>query len=173
MCAECLIGKQKKPILFQVTEPSSVPYRAPSACAKMAAYPDPPPVIPVPESIAAQAVEAPNYAARSSDAVSPAFRPRSSSVHTPTHTAASAPDAHPRPPRPAETLQCRPRRGRALTPPAQTLRTPQCTPPVTARPGPAHAAAPCARPAPNSPAPNFGRSISNAWGGEESGGHVL
>jgi len=44
---------------------------------------------------------------------------------------------------PAETL---PRRGRALTPPAQTLRTPQCTPPVTARPGPAHAA----RPAPHS-----------------------
>ncbi len=33
---ECLIGKQKKPILFKVTEPSSVPYRAPSACAKMA-----------------------------------------------------------------------------------------------------------------------------------------
>jgi hypothetical protein len=51
---ECLIGKQKKPILFKVTEPSSVPYRAPSACANMAAYPDPPPVIPVPESIAAQ-----------------------------------------------------------------------------------------------------------------------
>ena len=42
VCVECLIGKQKKPILFQVTEPSSVPYRAPSACAKMAAYPDPP-----------------------------------------------------------------------------------------------------------------------------------
>ena len=37
--------------------------------------------------------------------------------HTPTHTAASAPDAHPRPPRPAETLQCTPRRGRP-TPPA-------------------------------------------------------
>ena len=55
MCVECLIGKQKKPILFKVTEPSSVPYRAPSACAKMAAYPDPPPVIPVPESITAQA----------------------------------------------------------------------------------------------------------------------
>ena len=57
VCVECLIGKQKKPILFKVTEPSSVPYRAPSACAnlKMAAYPDPPPVIPLPESIAAQA----------------------------------------------------------------------------------------------------------------------
>jgi hypothetical protein len=55
VCVECLIGKQKKPILFKVTEPSSIPYRAPSACAKMAAYPDPPPVIPVPESIAAQA----------------------------------------------------------------------------------------------------------------------
>jgi len=37
VCVECLIGKQKKPILFKVTEPSSVPYRAPSACAKMAA----------------------------------------------------------------------------------------------------------------------------------------
>jgi len=54
VCVECLIGKQKKPILFKVTEPSSVPYRAPPACAKMAAYPDPPPVILVPESIAAQ-----------------------------------------------------------------------------------------------------------------------
>jgi len=55
VCVECLIGKQKKPILLKVTEPSSVPYRAPSACAKMAAYSDPPPVILVPESIAAQA----------------------------------------------------------------------------------------------------------------------
>ncbi len=43
VCVECLIAKQKKPILFKITEPSSVPYRAPSACAKM--YP-----IPVPES---------------------------------------------------------------------------------------------------------------------------
>ena len=34
VCVECLIGKQKKPILFKVTEPSSVPYRAPPACAK-------------------------------------------------------------------------------------------------------------------------------------------
>jgi hypothetical protein len=34
VCVEFLIGKQKKPILFKVTEPSSVPYRAPSACAK-------------------------------------------------------------------------------------------------------------------------------------------
>ena len=42
---------------MKVTEPSSVPYRAASesACAKRAANPDPPPVIPVPESIAAQA----------------------------------------------------------------------------------------------------------------------
>ena len=55
VCVECLIGKQNKPILFKVTEPSSIPYRTHSACAKMAAYPDPPPVIPVPESIAAQA----------------------------------------------------------------------------------------------------------------------
>ena len=56
-CVECLIGKQKKPILFQVkvTEPSSIPYRSHSACAKRAAYPpaDPPPVtvmIPVPDT---------------------------------------------------------------------------------------------------------------------------
>ena len=56
VCVECLIGKQNKPTLCKGTEPSSVPYRTPSACAKMAAYPDPPPVIPVPESesIAAQ-----------------------------------------------------------------------------------------------------------------------
>ena len=26
VCVECLIGKQKKPILFKVTEPSSIPY---------------------------------------------------------------------------------------------------------------------------------------------------
>ncbi len=52
---ECSIGKQKKPILFKVTEPSSIPYRAPPACAKRALYPDPPPVILLPESIAAQA----------------------------------------------------------------------------------------------------------------------
>ena len=54
VCVECLIGKQKKPILFKVTEPSSVPYRTPPACAKMAAYPDPTPVIPVPDTDAAQ-----------------------------------------------------------------------------------------------------------------------
>ncbi len=47
VCVECLIGKQKKPILFKVTEPSSIPYRTHSACAKRAADPDPPPVIPV------------------------------------------------------------------------------------------------------------------------------
>ena len=38
VCVECLIGKQKKPILFKVTEPSSIPYRAPPACAKMAEW---------------------------------------------------------------------------------------------------------------------------------------
>jgi len=58
VCVECLIGKQKKPILFKVTEPSSIPYRTPPACAKMAAYSDPPPVIPVPESGVAQAAYA-------------------------------------------------------------------------------------------------------------------
>jgi hypothetical protein len=72
------------------------------------------------------------YTVTRSDAAPPASHPRSSSAHPDahhphpacTHIAASAPDTHPRPPRPAETLQCRPRRGRALTPPAQTLRTP-------------------------------------------------
>ena len=59
VCVECLIGKKKKPILFKVTEPSSVPYRAPPACAKMAAYPDPPPVIPVPDTDAAQVQTSP------------------------------------------------------------------------------------------------------------------
>jgi hypothetical protein len=58
VCVECLIGKQKKPILFKVTEPSSIPYRTPPACAKMAAYSDPPPVIPVPDIGVAQAVYA-------------------------------------------------------------------------------------------------------------------
>jgi hypothetical protein len=42
VCFECL--------LFKVTEPNSIPYRTHSACAKRAAYPDPPPVIPPPES---------------------------------------------------------------------------------------------------------------------------
>ena len=63
------------------------------------------------------------------------------------HGKTAAPPANARP---------SPRVARALTPPARTQRTPQCTPPVTARSGPAHAAAPaaaCARPAPHSPAP--------------------
>ena len=47
MCVDCL---------FLRSPPSSIPYRTHPACAKRAAYPDPPPVIPVPESIAAQAV---------------------------------------------------------------------------------------------------------------------
>ena len=55
VCVECLIGKQKKPILFKVTDPSFIPYRTHPACAKLAADPDPPPVIPLPDSIAAQA----------------------------------------------------------------------------------------------------------------------
>jgi len=58
VCVECLIGKQKKPILFKVTEPSSIPYRTPPACAKMASYSDPPPVILLPESDVAQAAYA-------------------------------------------------------------------------------------------------------------------
>jgi hypothetical protein len=36
VCFECLVGKQNKPTLFKITEPSSVPYRTPSACAKRA-----------------------------------------------------------------------------------------------------------------------------------------
>jgi len=36
--------------IFKVTEPSSIPYRTHSACAKRAAYPDPPPVIPLPDT---------------------------------------------------------------------------------------------------------------------------
>jgi hypothetical protein len=59
VCVECFIGKQKKPILFKVTEPSSIPYRTPSACAKRAAYPDPPPVIPVPDTGVAQVTTSP------------------------------------------------------------------------------------------------------------------
>ena len=58
------------------------------------------------------------------------------------------------PPRPSETLQRRPRSGRAPTPPAPAPRTPHRTPPATARHGPAHAAAPAAArasPAPHSP----------------------
>ena len=42
--------------IFKVTEPSSIPYRTHPACAKRAAYPDPPPVIPLPESIASVTV---------------------------------------------------------------------------------------------------------------------
>jgi hypothetical protein len=58
VCVECLIGKQKKPILVKVTEPSSIPYRTPPACARMAAYSDPPPVIPLPDTGVAQAAYA-------------------------------------------------------------------------------------------------------------------
>ncbi len=59
VCVECLIGKQNKPTLCQVTEPSSVPYLASPACAKMAANPDPPLVILLPESSAAQVQASP------------------------------------------------------------------------------------------------------------------
>ena len=72
---------------------------------------------------------------------------------------------YPLPPRPSETLQRRPRRGRAPTSPAQAPRTSQRTPPATARPGPAHVAAPAvahARPAPYSPTPNsMGRTCEH------------
>ena len=36
--------------IFKVTEPSSIPYGTHPACAKRAAYPDPPPVIPLPDT---------------------------------------------------------------------------------------------------------------------------
>jgi hypothetical protein len=52
VCVEDLVEKQNKTTLFKRV---SVPYRTPSACAKRATYPDPPPVILFPESIAAQA----------------------------------------------------------------------------------------------------------------------
>ena len=45
VCVECLF----------LRSPGRVPYRTSSACAKMAAYPDPPPVVLLPGSIAAQA----------------------------------------------------------------------------------------------------------------------
>ena len=46
--------------IFKVTEPSSIPYRTHSACAKRAAYPDPPPVIPLPESGVAEVTHLPS-----------------------------------------------------------------------------------------------------------------
>ena len=45
MCVECYFSKS----------PGQAPYGANSACAKRAAYPDPAPVVPHPESLAAQA----------------------------------------------------------------------------------------------------------------------
>jgi hypothetical protein len=45
VCDECLFFRT----------PNRAPYRTPSACAKRATYLDPPPVVPDPESIAAQA----------------------------------------------------------------------------------------------------------------------
>jgi len=70
----------------------------------------------------------------------------------PTHTSASAPDAHPPRGRRARRNPCNAGLDAAgLTPRADTAHTPMhVSPPVTARPGPAHAAAPaaaCARPA--------------------------
>jgi hypothetical protein len=52
VCVDCFVGEQNEPTLFKVTEPSSVPYRTPSSCAKRAAYLEPPPVILPPESSA-------------------------------------------------------------------------------------------------------------------------
>ena len=46
--------------IFKVTEPSSIPYGTHSACAKRATYPDPPPVIPVPESRVAEVTSLPS-----------------------------------------------------------------------------------------------------------------
>ena len=52
VCFECL--------LFKVTEPNSIPYRTHPACAKRAAYPDPPPVIPVPDTGVAEVTSLPS-----------------------------------------------------------------------------------------------------------------
>jgi len=60
VCVECLIGKQRNQ--FSLRSPSRIPYRTELIpCAKMAAYPgpDPPPVILLPESIAAQVTPSP------------------------------------------------------------------------------------------------------------------
>ncbi len=48
VCVECLF----------LRSPERVPFRTPSACAKRATYPDPPPVILFPESIATQSAYA-------------------------------------------------------------------------------------------------------------------
>ena len=47
-------GRGPRLFNFKVTEPS--PYETPPACAKRAAYPDPPHVVPDPESLARSAV---------------------------------------------------------------------------------------------------------------------
>ena len=49
--------------------PSRTPYRTPSACANRAAYPDPPPVVPDPESIDARASYRERHRSRSSCAL--------------------------------------------------------------------------------------------------------
>ena len=46
--------------IFKVTKPSSIPYRTHPACAKRAAYPDPPPVIPVPDTGVAEVTHLPS-----------------------------------------------------------------------------------------------------------------
>ena len=46
--------------IFKVTEPNSIPYRTHPACAKRAAYPDPPPVIPVPDTGVAEVTHLPS-----------------------------------------------------------------------------------------------------------------
>ena len=45
--------------IFKVTEPNSIPYGTHPACAKRAAYPDPPPVIPVPDTGVAEVTSLP------------------------------------------------------------------------------------------------------------------
>ena len=42
-------------VVYFLRTPSRAPYRTPPACANRAAYPDPPPVVPDPESIDARA----------------------------------------------------------------------------------------------------------------------
>ncbi len=55
-CVECLFVRSACVlVVYFLRTPSRVPYGTPSACANRAAYPAPPPVVPHPESIDAQA----------------------------------------------------------------------------------------------------------------------
>ena len=76
--------------IFKVTEPNSIPYRDGThpACAtgKRAAYPDPPPVIPVPGRIRSCRGHTPPQSAVSSQGVFPRVIPLAGRRHTLTYT---------------------------------------------------------------------------------------